>query len=269
MKPIDFEQQFNNFVKQWVCENKQLVKEDQLDELVAQLCRLWEMQPATWLQGKSPHDYFHEIQDPAALVSMAKDYIAAGIDIPYLLTHQIDHLAQKAEDLLIGMLRLGGKEAAYAIGFLNEINSKKAVDDYIRIIAEHRQPQELIEAAVSGLKEFGFESVDRIIREFDQAKSGKAKDCFADILSCYHHPAVFERLLKEFQSERELAMYASFLGRLGDERALPYLQSAVRRSEISYYEYETLRNAINELGEDTIEREFYGDRDYELLRGEK
>ena len=267
MKPIDFEKHLNEFVMQWIKAHKQLVEGKQFDDFIVDIYCQWESAPASWLSGQAPKEYFHNIKEPGSLIEMVRDYIREDMEIPYLLVHRVEHVAKQAEDLLIDMLHGDSKEAVFAIGFLNEIGSDKVIDDYIRIIAAQQEPPELVEAAVSGLKDMKLKNFDVIISEFDRTGNGRVRDCFADILSCTGEPAVFERLLKEFQSERDTAMYASFLGRLGDERALPYLQSMIRRTDITYYEYETLRNAINELGEDTIEREFYGDKDYELLRG--
>ena len=72
-------------------------------------------------------------------------------------------------------------------------------------------------------------------------------------------------MLKNCPEERAFA--ARLLGRYGDERAVGPLKALLAATDISYYEYMELRNAVEALGGEVVrEREFYGDPDYEYLR---
>ena len=52
-----------------------------------------------------------------------------------------------------------------------------------------------------------------------------------------------------------------------DDRAVEPLKALISMSDITYFEYMELRNAVEALGgEIEQEREFYGDPDYEYLR---
>ena len=63
------------------------------------------------------------------------------------------------------------------------------------------------------------------------------------------------------------ALYASFLGKLGDPRAIDAMKPFLTLTDIGYLDYIELRNAIEELGGDPgEERTFYGDPDYEAMR---
>ena len=63
------------------------------------------------------------------------------------------------------------------------------------------------------------------------------------------------------------ALYASFLGKLGDARAIDQIKPFLSMTDISYLDYIELRNAVEELGGDPgEERTFYGDPDYEAMR---
>ena len=60
---------------------------------------------------------------------------------------------------------------------------------------------------------------------------------------------------------------ARLLGRYGDARAIEPLKALLDLTDIGYYEYMEVRNAVEALGgEVENEREFYGDPDYEYLR---
>jgi hypothetical protein len=66
---------------------------------------------------------------------------------------------------------------------------------------------------------------------------------------------------------QQRALYASFLGKLGDPRAIDAMKPFLTLTDIGYLDYIELRNAIEELGGDPgEERTFYGDPDYEAMR---
>ena len=79
---------------------------------------------------------------------------------------------------------------------------------------------------------------------------------------------VFERLLDKLRNRPEQrALYASFLGKLGDARALDTLKSFLTLTDLTYFDYIELRSAVEELGGDPgEERTFYGDPDFEAIR---
>ena len=79
---------------------------------------------------------------------------------------------------------------------------------------------------------------------------------------------VYERMLEMLKNRPERrADAARLLGRYGDARAIEPLKAQLAMSDISYFEYMELRNAVEALGgEIENEREFYGDPDYEYMR---
>ena len=63
------------------------------------------------------------------------------------------------------------------------------------------------------------------------------------------------------------ALFASYLAKFGDDRAIPMLTQAARDSDVNYLDYVEIVNAIETLGgERPPEREFAGDPYYESLR---
>ena len=61
------------------------------------------------------------------------------------------------------------------------------------------------------------------------------------------------------------ALFASYLVKLGDPRALPVLIAAANEENCRYMDFIELRAAIEELGGEAPEREFYDDPEYEAL----
>ncbi len=64
------------------------------------------------------------------------------------------------------------------------------------------------------------------------------------------------------------ALYATYLARLGDERALDALSRVVNLTDLDYLDYLEVRNAIEALGGQAPEdmRRFDGDPAYESLK---
>lgn len=62
-------------------------------------------------------------------------------------------------------------------------------------------------------------------------------------------------------------MRRGFWASWATERGIDPLRALLAQSDLSYFEYMEIRNAIEELGGDAgPEREFYGDPDYEYMR---
>ena len=95
------------------------------------------------------------------------------------------------------------------------------------------------------------------------------RDIFADILSNYPgDDRIYDLLVERFaMREEKRALFASYLAKLGDDRAIPMLKEAAQSPDINYLDYVEVVNAIEELGgERPPEREFSGDPYYESLR---
>ena len=67
-----------------------------------------------------------------------------------------------------------------------------------------------------------------------------------------------------------IPLYASYLAKYGDERALPFLMTAIEGEKISYADFEELRFAIEALGgKYDKERDFSQDKTYKKIKGGK
>ena len=83
----------------------------------------------------------------------------------------------------------------------------------------------------------------------------------------YEDDRVLAFLLRCFQESKNRALMASYLGKLGDERALPALEAALTDPELNYLDYVEIVAAVRELGGEVAEtREFAGDPYYESLK---
>ena len=109
--------------------------------------------------------------------------------------------------------------------------------------------------------------VQPILQELPHANAA-GQEAFLDILVNYPGPQqVFDlavRLFEENPTRR--ALFASYLGKLGDDRALPVLMAAANDDNCSYMDFIELRSAIEYLGGEAPKREFFEDAEYEALR---
>ena len=104
--------------------------------------------------------------------------------------------------------------------------------------------------------------------ELYEGASDDAQETLLDVLCNFPgNEKTYELVMERFQREKEhIAFFASLLGKLGDERAIPALTRAMQENGINYLDYIELRNAIEALGGDApAERDFSGDPYYESL----
>jgi len=114
----------------------------------------------------------------------------------------------------------------------------------------------------------GEAAVEPMIAALDRCGE-TGRDIFADILSNYPgDDRIFNLLMERFTgSDDRVALFASYLAKFGDDRALPALEKAARDERINYLDFVELSSAIEALGgERPAEREFSGDPYYESLK---
>ena len=93
-------------------------------------------------------------------------------------------------------------------------------------------------------------------------------DALLDVLC--HFPGneqTFRIAMESFRAHPEKqALFAGYLAKLGDDRALPELTEAAGKPDLPYLTFIELRNAIESLGGVCPEREYDDDPEYEALR---
>jgi len=96
------------------------------------------------------------------------------------------------------------------------------------------------------------------------------KACLTEILSkTEKDDKVFDILIEQFAIHQdEIPLYAGYLARYGDERALPFLLTAIENEKLSYSDFNELKFAIESLGgEYDKERDFTKDKTYKKIKG--
>ena len=154
------------------------------------------------------------------------------------------------------------------VSLLREMESQAPMQRYIDFIASLEEPSDKGDLCAEALLSMGEAVVAPVLAALSGA--GQAgRDIFADILSNYPgDDRIYDLLVERFaMREEKRALFASYLAKLGDDRAIPMLKEAAQSPDINYLDYVEVVNAIEELGgERPPEREFSGDPYYESLR---
>lgn len=273
MNCINFDQKFEQYMTVWVKNNSAKYKDnmDVIEGMMPEIYMEFLARPATWLGGKAPQSYFDQYDDAVMLVDWMCEYEKKKVPVPDLLLDRIGELGAQAEDALLALLtrkKVPVSALMTAVSLLREIESTAPMQLYIERIAALTEPDEKGDMYAESLLAMGTQAVEPILAALEGAGE-IGRDIFADILSNYPgDDRIFELLMERFaHCEDRIALFASYLAKFGDDRALSALEQAARGENINYLDFVEVSSAIEALGgERPAEREFSGDPYYESLR---
>ena len=273
MKCINFDRAFERYMAEWIKENSEKYKDDMdvIEDMMPDVYLEFLKKPADFLDGVAPQDYFEQFDNADVLVNWLCDYIAQGVPVPDLLLERVTALGDPAEKSLLALVArddLPEETQMTAISLLREMESKAPMQRYIDYIASLEEPSDKGDLCAEALMSMGESVVEPILAALSGAGQ-TGRDIFADVLSNYPgDERIYELMIERFVTRDERrALFASYLAKLGDERAIPMLKEAAQSPDINYLDYVEVVNAIEALGgERPPEREFSGDPYYESLR---
>ena len=273
MKCINFDRAFERYMAEWIKKNSEKYKDDMdvIEDMMPDVYLEFLKKPADFLDGVAPQDYFEQFDNADMLVNWLCDYIAQGVPVPDLLLERVTALGDPAEKSLLALVArddLPEETQMTAISLLREMESKAPMQRYIDYIASLEEPSDKGDLCAEALMSMGESVVEPILATLSGAGQ-TGRDIFADVLSNYPgDERIYELMIERFVTRDERrALFASYLAKLGDERAIPMLKEAAQSPDINYLDYVEVVNAIEALGgERPPEREFSGDPYYESLR---
>lgn len=273
MKCINFDRAFERYMAEWIKENSEKYKDDMdvIEDMMPDVYLEFLEKPADFLDGVAPQDYFEQFDNADMLVNWLCDYIAQGVPVPDLLLERVTALGNPAEKSLLALVArddLPEETQMTAISLLREMESKAPMQRYVDYIASLEEPSDKGDLCAEALMSMGESVVEPILDALSGARQ-TGRDIFADVLSNYPgDERIYELMIERFVTRDERrALFASYLAKLGDERAIPMLKEAAQSPDINYLDYVEVVNAIEALGgERPPEREFSGDPYYESLR---
>lgn len=271
MELIDFDARFSDYLNDWIAKNQGKFKRpEDMEDRMPDVYLRWLNKKADWLGGVAPGEYFGQFSDAASLVDAMVDYIDSDISVPDPLLDRIAELQEDAQAPLMTLLRDRDKprEARMAaISLLRQIDSSEPMTDYIRWQVERAEDEELLDNAIESLHSMGARVVKPAMIAF-LAASDEGKEALLDVLADYPaEDSVILFAINRFKTCKEKrALYAGYLGKLGDDRALEALMDVAESKDVSYIDFIEIRNAIERLGGEAPYRDFKNDPTYQAVR---
>ena len=272
MPIVNFDEHFAAFTSEWMKEHRQEYRTfDDMEEDVPRIYMAFLNTRASWLGSVTPGSYFTQFEDPKVLVDWMNQYCAEGVPIPEPLLEQIVFVGKPCEKRLVELLKddASSDEAKMtAVGLLRDLESIQPKMLYIGWQLERKDADDLKDNALESLVGMGESVVQPILQQIGKANEA-GKEALLEVLS--HFPGneeIFRLILDAFINQtHKQALFAGYLAKLGDERAIPALTEAAKQPDVPYLTFIEIRNAIEILGGECPERKYEDDPEYEALRG--
>ena len=271
MPVIDFDSHFADYTSEWMKNHEG--EYANFDEMEADMPRIYMSflnTRAKWLGSVTPGSYFTQFEDPKVLVDWLARYCEERVPVPDLLLEQITTVGRPCEKRLLELLKdsEAPEEARMtAVELLREMDSTLPKMLYITWQLDRGPRDDLKDNALESLIQMGETVVQPILQELPKANEA-GEEALLEVLS--HFPGneqIFRLAMKLFRERKESrALFAGYLEKLGDERALPELLKAAEEPKLPYLTFIEIRNAIETLGGTCPERTYEDDPEYEALR---
>ncbi len=273
MKCINFDDHFADFASQWMKDHgKEYRNYDAMEADMPRVYMMFLNTPAKWLQGVTPGAYFSQFEDAKDLVDWMVEYTVKEIPVPDLLLEQIQAVGKPCEKRLVALLKdedpaINEEARMTAVGLLREMESPLPKMLYIAWQLNRKDVDDLADNALDSLREMGKAVVQPILQELPKANRA-GQEAFLDVLVNYPgNEQTFELAIRLFkENPKRRALFASYLAKLGDDRALPVLMEAALDDKCRYMDFIELRNAIEMLGGEAPKKEYDEDEEYAALR---
>ena len=269
IKVIDVDTLFDSYISDFVYKNIGKVKPEEIENKIPELYVQFGNEKLKELDGQTPNEYYKSFS-ATELLACLNEHLTKGVAVSDFLCEALSDGAN--EDALINAISDDVDEefTLYVMNMLSEIKSEKCLDRYLQFISWDYS-ETIKELATEHLKEFSNLVKEKVLLLYNEADV-KTREYFTEILAgCNKDDRVFDILVAEFAKHpKEIPLYAGYLAKYGDERALPFLMAEIEREKISYADFEELRFAIEALGGtyDKV-RDFKQDKTFKKIKGEK
>lgn len=269
MQIIDFDAKFTDVLNDWIEKNSaRFRRPDDMENEVPEVYMRWLNTPADWLDGATPGAYFEQFDDSAALCQLLKDYIAEEIPVPDPLMDRLEELGDEQALLNMAKDKAAPCEARMAaIEILRQIESTLPMVDFIRWQVERDDEDDILDNALESLRQMG-EGVRKAAKIAFTAADYEGKEALLDVLADYPGDEdVFQFALEQFKTTKDKrGLFAGYLAKLDDDRALEYLLDVAEGDDVSYVDFIEIRSAIERLGSEAPVRDWTNDPTYKAFK---
>ena len=275
-KLIDLDAVFSEYLNEWYQEHKSDYADfADLEEAAAKVYDEWAEKPLKLLGNVPPKRYYEAITDPKELVALTVKYTAADMSPPVLLCDRIAKV-KECEPYLKSIIEHNesAELTVMAANILTDMQSCAALPVYIDWIFGKTKDPELLDLAAEKLIVDIETAGETIVKRMDgRTAELETARYIADVLTHYNKGRdkdgrVYDLLVKLFEKGGDAPLYAAYLGKYGDKRALDLLIPYGERQDINYLEYIEIRNAVEALGGELVNnKDFSNDKYYKALKG--
>ncbi len=269
MQIIDFDAKFTDVLNDWIEKNRsRFRKPDDMENEVPDVYLRWLNTPADWLDGATPGAYFEKFDSAAELCELLKAYLAEEVSVPDPLLDRLEELGDEQELLNMVKDKAAPMEARMtAIEILRALESTLPMVDYIRWQVERDDDEDLLDNALESLRQMG-EAVRKPAKIAFTAADVNGKEAILDILADYPGDEdVFQFALHQFMTTKDKrGLYAGYLAKLDDDRALEHLLDVAEGDDVSYSDFIEIRSAIERLGSEAPVKDWSNDPTYKAFR---
>ncbi len=266
IKIIDIDELFDKYISDFVYQNIGKVKPEEIENQIPKLYEEFGDKKLKELDNFTPNTYYLNF-DILELLKCLKTHINDGVSVSDFLCEAITKNKEN-ELALVGALDDKDEEfTLYLMNMLADMGSKKCLDKFLEFILwDYSSP--IKELATEHLKSMANDVKVQILSQFNDADES-VKEYLSEILSmCEKEDKIFDILINQFvKNPSKIPIYAGYLSKYGDQRALPFLMTQIEREDITYADFEELRFAIEVLGgEYNKVRDFNKDKTYKKIK---
>ena len=269
IKVIDVDSLFEKYISDYVYQNIGKVKPEEIENKIPELYVQFGSEKLKELDGKTPAEYYASFSADE-LVECLKKHLEKRVEVSDFLCEAL--AIEKNELTLVNAIDEDQEEefTLYVMNMLSELKSQKCFERYLQFITwDYSAP--IKELATEHLREFSDNVKEQVLALFNQSEE-QVKEYLTEILAgCSHDDRVFNILIEQFvKNAKNIPLYAGYLAKYGDERALPFLMTTIEQEKITYADFEELRFAIEALGGEYNKiRDFKSDKTYKTIKGAK
>lgn len=270
IKTIDVDELFDKYISDYVYKNIGKIKPEEIENEIPKLYLRFGNARLSELDGKTPAEYYSSFSGEE-LLHCLKDHLEKNVAVSDFLCEAITGNSENEAALLNAVNGENSEEyTLYVMNMLAEIGSEKCASRYVEfVLFDYSEP--IKELATEYLRERAESVKEKVLENYDDADDA-VKGYLTEILSgCKNDDRVFNILIKGFSEHKEnIPLYAGYLAKYGDERAIPVLTEEIENEKINYADFEELRFAIEALGGayDKV-RDFKSDKTYKKIKGAK
>lgn len=270
IKTVNLDKLFDKYIEKYVLENVGKVKPEEIENKIPVLYEEFGNVAQKELDGKTPNGYYRQFS-PEELIAALKEHIEKDVPVSDFLIEAITANASSVKPIKAALMAEQDEQfTAYLMNMLSDLKGEIPVERYLEF-ALYDYPENIGELATEALAENADKVKDKVLRSFDLAADDK-KDRLSEILASVKEKSdeVFDKLVEGFaKNDKKIPLYANYLAKYGDERAIPFLKTAIE-GKVNYQEFEELKFAIECLGgEYTEKRDFSDDAIYKKIKGKK